>query len=941
MRAIGFLLISALGQGATVTVCTSGCTTASLQTALNTTANCGDTIQIRSTDVQSGNFTIQARGCTAANPITVTSDRANWLPPAGGRITPSHLGNMAVISTPNSNPALRDVLNAGVPAGGWVFRGLAFRSTCNCGTYFLVYFNSYEATNQTQLAHDIVFDQTYFYRPLPNTGARSVQDMLRADAVRVDVKNSFFGDGFWNGFVESHAVRMLTTPGPVTVTNTFITTSGIPIFSGGNPPSYPTYVEDGLTARYNYSWRPWKWNLDPAQPYAADYTANVAGTQRSGPYSITNVSNSGIVTTASSTVLLGNPSGSVMTIAGVGGCTAANRSGWRINNLSGTTFQLIGFPGCNSAYTSGGTATEYALTVCSKNHGELKWASNVVWQYNVAENSWHDSSCQSQWTGFTGTLRTNWDWNVTTPSIGVFQFTDATHLTWTGSYRLGNQSTGACCNVVGDMAVCISMPTTGTECHPIASFSEASLVAGTPFSAAPVGNLNGWFSYTASAKLTDLLVTDNVFRDTDAGMTSLGLSYANLGIGEAGKGARQRFENNLWVIRTPYISGYTGIGMGAGEADYNTNPTQFDLVHNTLFTPYGLAHGAFVYLAATNCQSPSQCATSKQPKYEDSKIDSNLFGKSASGGNGPFSGDAVNGIRDVANFYFLNSSLQNNGIPGGVDGGSACGTGNTCLGNLYNSWSDPFGGLEQHEIYKLKPQGTYSQAAKDGDDIGVNFDRLPLVTGLKVTAGVQTAVLEFDVAGPIQHVRSTQPCALEVSSSRNLHSDLDVYTVIPDLDPVFFLQGDSSARTNSLLPAVVMENRHVIWPLGRSASVVGNDGVSHNLALSPGTVYYGRLMCYGDTRWFQFQTGSTGTSIQYPLSAVLRTQPTAGTTAVRLRYGATTALGSQQDFTVEMDGSVRVNIPLSNPNPVYYQLEYLNGTTVTYTSPMGVTIGGV
>ncbi len=80
-----------------MTVCGSGCTTTSLQAAFDSLAACGDTIQIKSTETQTGNFILHYRGC-AANPITVTRDRAAWLPPAG-RVTPSQLGNMAKITS--------------------------------------------------------------------------------------------------------------------------------------------------------------------------------------------------------------------------------------------------------------------------------------------------------------------------------------------------------------------------------------------------------------------------------------------------------------------------------------------------------------------------------------------------------------------------------------------------------------------------------------------------------------------------------------------------------------------------------------------------------------------------------------------------------------------------------------------------------------------------
>ncbi len=110
-------LLSGQAWSAVVSVCASGCTTTSLQTAFDSAANCGDTIQIKSTEEQVGNFVITDRGCTA-NPITVTSDRAAWLPPQGVRITPSQLANMAHITTNNSNSALADGVRVSWPPAG-------------------------------------------------------------------------------------------------------------------------------------------------------------------------------------------------------------------------------------------------------------------------------------------------------------------------------------------------------------------------------------------------------------------------------------------------------------------------------------------------------------------------------------------------------------------------------------------------------------------------------------------------------------------------------------------------------------------------------------------------------------------------------------------------------------------------------------------------------
>jgi hypothetical protein len=798
-------------------------------------ANCGDTIQIKSTEPQVGNYTLTYRGC-GANPITVTSDRASWLPPAGARISPSHLANMAKITTSNTNPALAGVLDGSKrPPSGWNFIGIAFTTTSASGTYDLVGFNpNGDAANASQIADNITFDRCYFYAPSVFAGT-SVQDVIRADVTNLTVKNSFFGDAFFNGSVESHGIRMLTTAGPVTATNNFITTSSVPIFSGGAVPSYaPAYLQNGVTAQYNYFWRPWKWNGDPAQPYAADYVAAASGTRRTGPYPIGGISSTGVIT-----VPAAPPWGpmSLLTITGVGGCTTANAANWRMTQLTSTTFQLLNFPGCNSPYTNGGSVQEYAITVCAKNLGELKWAAGVNWQYNVGENSWQPNQCQSQYNGFTDTVRTEWDSNSSKTSIGKFGMSDTTHVTWTGSYRIGNTSTGATSSFTGDLGICLSLPTTGTECHPVASYSGASLVTSTPFSAAPGVALNGWIVYTASAQLTGLTISHNVWKNVDQVYSVLGLSFSNQ-TSNAGFGKTHTISQNLAYANSSYITGYKGLSLGAAEADYAVNPSGYIFDHNTFYFPNTVTHGSFVYLNGAGC---STCATAIQPKFASSAITNNLFGPSSAGGNGPFSGDGVANVIDTANAYFANSNIKNNAIPGGVNGSKSLSGGNSVSGNIFSGWSDPFGGLASSGIFAVVPSSSYYHAGTDGASLGADFTQLPLVNNLQVTPSVTSATLAFDVSAPISDVKGTQVCVLEVSSNRNLISDLGTYSVIADLDPTVTVGADLSTRSD-----VIVAGNHVTWPLN---------------GLSVGAAYYGRLMCHGDTEWFTFQMpAGTGAS---------------------------------------------------------------------------------
>ena len=777
-RSLLAILCASMLQAADVTVCASGCSTTSLQTALDSLAGCGDRILVKSTETQTGNFLLHYRGC-GSNPITLTSDRAaSWLPPLGTRVSPSQLGNMAHLITNSSASALQGVLDGmNRPPAGWIVRGVAIQSTGS--TFDLVGFNvNGEAVNSAQIADNIKFQQCYFWMSSTVVSAvPAVQDMIRFDVTNGVIQDSFFGDGFFNGFVESHGIRMLTTAGPVTFKNNFITTSSEPIFTGGSTPSYATYLENGLTAQYNYFYRPWKWNFDPAQPFAADYVTAAQNTHRTGPYTISGVSNTGLVTITTTAPLI---AASLINISGVGGCTVANANNWRISGGGGATFQLLNFPGCNSAYTSGGSADEFALTVCSKNLGELKWGTGINWQYNVGQNSWEPSSCGSQYNGFTDTLRTEWDSTATKPQIGTLTMTDTTHIVWTGAYRIGNISSGATSDFVGDLGICVSLPTTGTECHPVASFSGASLISSTPFSAAPGGARLAWISYTASAKLMNLTNSHNVFINVDQSFTTLGLSFVN-GVGDAGFGKNHTISQNLFYANTSYITGYTGIALGAAEADDSWAPTGYTFDHNTFYNPLGRANGAFVYAQGTSC--PSCANPSLQPKFTGSAVTNNLFGVSAAGGNGPFSGDGVNNTIDTVNQYFASSNIKNNAIPGGTNGSNPVTGGNAVSGNQYQAWSDPFGGLANSGTFTVVPSSPYYHAGTDAASLGADFTALPLITNLAVAPSSTTASLTFTVAAGINDIKATQPMVLEVSTSRNLQSDLGTYSTIASLDP--------------------------------------------------------------------------------------------------------------------------------------------------------------
>ena len=416
-------------------------------------------------------------------------------------------------------------------------------------------------------------------------------------------------------------------------------------------------------------------------------------------------------------------------------------------------------------------------------------------------------------------------------------------------------STGAHSANTQDLGVCLSLPTTGRECHGITSFSGASLVSATPFSAAPGGPLDGEIVYAASAQLKNLTISHNVWKNVDLTASGMGVAASN-GIGDNGYGKNHTISQNLWYANTSYIGPKArGFLLSAGDFNYSFGPSGFTYDHNTFYYPTGMAGGPFVYLSSDQ--------NAIQPKFDTSAITNNLFGTSSAGGNGPFSGDGRADVISTANSYFTNSNIKNNAIPGGSQTGSASG-GNTVSGNIYTAWSDPFAGLAPSRIFNVVSSSPYYHAGTDGASLGADFTQLPLVNNVQVTPLTDSATLEFDVSAPIADVKGTQVCVLEVSANRNLFSDLGSYAVIPDLDPTVNQHSDLSTRSD-----VVVAGNHVTWPLN---------------GLSTASAYYGRLMCHGDTEWFTFQTpGASACDLNFDgVTSVLDAQ-----LAVEMNLGTT------------------------------------------------------
>jgi hypothetical protein len=801
---------------------------ADLQKAFDS-AHPGDTLFLQAGFTYQGAFIFRRKG-EAGRPIIVTSSRAAWLPGPYSRITPSDLPNIPMLVTADRNrPALSGALDSsGNPPSHWHFIGVGFAAATNVRFDNSIIHtagmgvNDWTIRGEAELPDGLVFDRIYITGKLDDSLV--IQNAIRINGKNSVLKNSYVHPIFCGG-IECHALSTTTHPGPMEVTNNFLSAASIPIFAGGTTPDYEGAVQKNLSVRFNYLFRPLKWWSNPGNPQRAHFLAN----------------------------------GSKM------GCT--------------------------------------------KNLMEFKGLDGGLVEYNVHENIWADSFCQGQYSGFTATPRQNhWEspgaggsWGY---SLGMGMLTTrGTSFNWTGnpkSMSAGQNVCGIYRNV--------------HDCRKIVEVNNAAKSG--KVSAAfthDVANLATWLWVTDDTPLMrDITVQHSVFRNVAQGMVILGRDKGTAVPGsDAGRVVRLTFRDNLFENNIPALRNPSAIKIVSQEPAFTVDPTSGarDIVieHNTFAWPNSVDNVLF-FVAEANPLA----------KVENLSIRSNIFPSAT--------------VQSDGNIYALMVSGVGLNDWGAVE---AFATGKVALTNNYLKYvnsnrcksADCRNFASESVIFE---PGTYQIAAgtalyragHDRADVGANAAALPLIQNLNLKVGSTTGLLEFDLTDPISDVANKQPCVLEISPDENLHSMLGAYTVINELNPAYFYHATASSREPTELNQIIVEGAHVQWPVGRSAIVLDNRGDLRDLSLAPDTKYWGRLMCYGDTRWFDFKTKPS--SATESVLASVEIKPPAGTAQVTVEFGPTAAFGDLRDFKLsDVEGS-SVAVPAMPDQPLYVRVRYLD-----------------
>lgn len=602
---------------------------------------------------------------------------------------------------------------------------------------------------------------------------------------------------------------------------------------------------------------------------------------------------------------------------------------WRESENPNAAWAAYEYAHNNGGGAGGGTG-------CFKNQMELKKVNGFVFQYNVSENMWGGQYCGSQSFSVTANAKTNTPCSYNNCQ-GTATAPTTTTFAWTGNLCSEGYSP---CILQAGWLFCIAF-SDAYNCQTIATVNNAT-GTGTIVGTWPMTSSTGsdfLYATDPTATYSNVTVDSNLFRNIYGGPEVLGADSA-YGPSNGGLMVNFAYTNNLHY-QTIALQGdpnYPPLGnqpfkfypAQTGFGSYSPGGQNITFAHNTF--SYCCGNDPTYNWLTAQTQTPVLGSMGGQSQAIGVTVANNLMAPALSS-YGPLQSSgacsSMNNYGPCLSFLFDSTSKWvNNTIQGASFTG--CGAGQTCTGNFTGIYDPQF---ISPNSYQLSSSSPYSKGATDGTDLGADPETIPQINNLHVITSSRTALLEFDLTAASQDAGNTQPCVLEVSDTMfngfpALASYLSAYTTTSDLNPAFFKQATASNRSNPLLLSIVVNGGHVAWPIGQKATVTGDDGSPHNLALASATQYWGRLMCYGDTQHFSFTTPGSASGAT---SFTMEFTPPFGVTTVQVNYGATEALGSSVAGAVGPGGTATIIIPAIGGDPLYTRASYLDsGGNVVY-----------
>lgn len=394
---IGVLaLTAAAANGATLTVCASGCAYTDPQAAIDA-ARYGDTILLRAGQTFVAHLVLRAKSGTGW--IDIRSDAADSvLPTASQRLIPSDRPGG---TTPRSALAriigrggaykTSALLRAEPGAHNYRIRFLEFDGTSHLGYETLVQLGD---DSTAARPYDIVLDRVYV-RGHPTKGQKRG---IAMNGVRLSVLNSYIVDiKAVNG--DSQGINGYNGAGPMLIENNHIEAAAENILFGGGVPMVSGLVPSDITIRRNYIYKPLSWRSEilnrPGTPRAGTHTSGslASGTHYFKVVALMDTGTRTAISLPSLELAVTTTSGRAVALSWSGvtgadryriyrGRTAGAQTVYRETTSASTSFTYTG------ASELAGTPPTSGTKWVVKNVIELKNAERVLIDGNIIENIW-------------------------------------------------------------------------------------------------------------------------------------------------------------------------------------------------------------------------------------------------------------------------------------------------------------------------------------------------------------------------------------------------------------------------------------------------------------------------------------------------------------------------------------------------------------------------
>ena len=221
-----------------------------------TNAQAGDTILLQRGATYTGNFTLSNK--SGSGTITIRTSGDDGFPAAGGRISPANAGQLAVIRSGNTSPAIQTSPNA----HNWTLMLVEIQANSNgSGDIVTLGDGSTAQTSLAQIPHDLVLDRVYIH----GDAAKGQKRGVALNSASTTITGCYISDIKAVG-QDSQAIGSWNGPGPFTITNNYLEAAGENILFGGSDPAVQNLVAADITIAGNYiskptSWRTEKWSV--------------------------------------------------------------------------------------------------------------------------------------------------------------------------------------------------------------------------------------------------------------------------------------------------------------------------------------------------------------------------------------------------------------------------------------------------------------------------------------------------------------------------------------------------------------------------------------------------------------------------------------------------------------------------------------------------------